>query len=157
MRIFPKGLSWTIALMVVPVLVFIGEHAHAQSKKKPAPVPAPVPIQQNKPDPSEEQYACGLGTLRDRNGDHCKCPVMVAEVRDEQIDKCYSGPPAQFDECMKKSHDVSECDIVRNADLKHPAHSCNRYCSTKSVCRCHDGPACIAPPIPHPSEGDDQQ
>lgn len=140
MRIFPRGLAWTLTAMVLPVVIMLGQ----QVKKRPAPKPPIVTAPATDP---EEHWACGLGTVRDRNGDHCQCPMMVAEVRDEQIEKCYAGPAAQFDDCMKKAHDVSECDIVKNEDLKHPAHSCKRSCSTKAICRCHDGPACHAPPF----------
>lgn len=100
----------------------------------------------------EEYWACGLSTRRGRSGDRCQCPAMVAEVREEQIDTCYKGSPANFDACMAKASHVADCDIVKNADLKHPAHSCSRSCSTKAICRCMDGPPCIAPPIPRPSD-----
>lgn len=157
MRFFPRGLSWTVAAMVLPVVIMLAQHAHAAAKKKPAPTPAPGVVHQDL-NAGEEYWACGLGTRRDRSGDHCQCPAMVAEVRDEQIEKCYAvADPAKYDECMLKAHTISECDIVKNEDLKHPVHSCKRSCSAKAVCRCHDGPACVAPPFVHDADSRDQQ
>lgn len=149
-----KKLHWPFNLLAVGVLV-LGVVGLVRAQK-PTPKKPSAPAIQHTVDP-EEQWACGLGTRRDRNGEHCQCPAMVAEVREEQTDACYHGDPKGFDACMTKASLVSECDIVKNADLKHPVHTCNRSCSTKAICRCHDGPACHLPPLSHFSEEEDQQ
>ncbi len=111
----------------------------------------PKPKQPAKSNP-EEYWACGLGTQRERNGDHCLCPAMVSEIREEKISACAEKYGTGINNkayvaCMEAI--PNECDIVKNADLKHPVHSCKRSCNAKAICRCHDGPACIAPPLPH--------
>lgn len=128
-------------------IVCLAFAADSKKAKKKAPEPDP-----------EEKWACGLGTARDQRGDHCLCPAMVAEVRDEIIEACATKHGSSQEEYIKCLGAVpSECDIVKNADLKHPVHSCSRSCSTKAICRCHDGPACHAPPLPHPESSDEDQ
>lgn len=87
---------------------------------------------------------------------------MVAEIQDEQSKACAdrygTGADNQpFVDCMSKI--PGNCEIVQNVDLKHSAHTCKRSCNKNAICRCHDGPACTGPTLPHepaPWEGDDQ-
>ena len=150
MRFLPKALPLVIVVMVAPIVALLAQQImHRLPKPKPPAVTTPAP------DP-EEQWACGFGTRRDRNGEHCQCPAMVAEVIAEHIDHCKDLTNEKaYEACMNNASNY--CDIVKNADLKHPVHSCNRSCSTKSICRCADGPACHLPPLPHPDDEGDQQ
>jgi hypothetical protein len=138
-----------IYLTLTTIMGVVGAIGLLRAQPKKSPKPTPAPAVRTIPDP-EEQWACGFGSRRDRNGEHCQCPAMVAEVRDEIIENCmtkHGGTQEEYIKCLGNT--PSECDIVKNADLKHPAHSCSRSCSTKAICRCHDGPACRLPPLPH--------
>lgn len=146
-----KYIILTIATGVLGVVGLI----HAQPKRG---VPKPPPVAHHEPNP-EEYWACGPNTRQDRNGDHCHCPAMVAEVNNELAEACENkygtgqGNKAYID-CLSKI--PMTCDIVANADLKHPAHTCKRSCNKNAICRCHDGPACVGPPIYQRDEEDQQ-
>ena len=102
---------------------------------------------------SEEHYACKL----DSGFRKCHCPAMVAEVQDEYIKGCLKSP-GTYSECMK--HMPGPCVIVQTADERtpqseHAEHTCQRTCSTKSICRCHDGPMCEGPVVAKSAGGSD--
>lgn len=149
MRIYPKGLGWTLALMIVPVIVAFGQHVIRRPKPAPKLPTINIPVD---PDP-EEYWACGLGTHQDKNGHHCHCQEMVEEVQTEHMDHCKDITDEKaYQACMNTLPQF--CDIVKNADLKHPSHNCSRSCSTKAICKCPDGPSCHLPPLYHADEGD---
>lgn len=142
MTFFPRGLGWTVAAMVLPVVVMFAQHT---TKKKSTPPPPPVATH----DP-EEAWACRLGYKVGYGADahECKCPMMVQEAQEAHIDRCKGITDEKaYQECMNSI--PGACDIVQKVDAKHPEHSCGRWC-TKPVCRCHDGPVCHGDEIvPH--------
>ena len=105
---------------------------------------------ERKPNKQDMAWACRL----ENKSHHCECPAMVAEVRDDIVEKCatlYGGPGSkEYVKCLSQT--PSECEIVQKPDTKHPEHTCSRNC-TMAVCRCHDGPPCVGPTLVHENYG----
>lgn len=72
---------------------------------------------------------------------------MVEEVHTEYMDHCKSLTDEKaYQVCMNSLPEY--CDVIKNADLKHPVHSCKRSCNKNAICGCADGPKCHLPPLP---------
>lgn len=85
------------------------------------------------PDP-EDRWICRIGSYHD-----CHCPAMVAEQQEEAY--------------RNGTQPKGGCDIIQQADTKHPEHTCKRTCKAIAGCQCWDGPVCRGPVVYNP--GDD--